>query len=67
LVASRQLMVGLLVGGRSAQLLSDDAAEGQESTTAVGLGEHLQRRVSGTRRVGSNGRGGGLDWRVDVA
>ena len=67
LVASRQLMVGLLVGGRHGQLLSDDAAEGQESTMAVGLREHLpeagQRDMPGRLQWAR----GGLDWRVDVA
>ena len=34
-------MIGLLAGGRSGQLLSDDAAERQERPIAIGLGECL--------------------------
>ena len=34
-------MAGLLVRGRPGQVLSDDAAEGQERPLAIGLGECL--------------------------
>src|SRR5436190_1635014 len=43
LVASRRLMVGLLVGGRPGQLLRDDAAERQERPMTVGLGKGLPK------------------------
>ncbi len=58
LVVSRLLMVGLLVGGRPWQLLGDDAAERQERSLAVRLGNACQSRVSGTRGLGSGGAGG---------
>ena len=48
-------MVGLLVGGRSWQLLSDDAAERQESPMAIGLGEHLPE-------MGQRDTPGRLQW-----
>ena len=58
-------MVGLLVGGRPWQLLSDDAAERQERPMAIGLGEGLpevrQRDAPGwlqRARGGLSGLGG---------
>ena len=55
---SSRLMVGLLVGGRPWELLSDDAAEGQERPLAVRLGEGLPE-VRQMRRVGSASAGAG--------
>ena len=59
--------VGLLVGGMPGQLLSNDAAERPERPMAIGLECACQSRVSGTRRVGSGGRGGVLSGLGGVA
>src|SRR3954452_13123040 len=48
-------MVGLLSGGRPGRLLGDDAAEGQESPMAIGLGEDLPE-------LGQRGAPGRLRW-----
>ena len=67
LVGSRLFMIGLLVGGRPWELLSDDAAEGQERPMAIGLGECLpevrQRDAPGRLRW----RGGDWTGGMDVA
>src|SRR5258708_3595601 len=58
-VASRKVMVGLLVGGRPGQLPSGDAAESQERPMAIALGEHLpeagQRDAPGRLRWARGG------------
>ena len=54
-------MIDLLVGGRSWQLLRDDAAERQERPIAIGLGKCLpevrQRRCADSASAGAGG-----DW-----
>ena len=52
LVVLRLFMVGLLVGGRPGQLLSDNAAERQERPMAIGLSECLPEVRQRTSRRG---------------
>ena len=63
-------MIDLLVGGRSWQLLSDDAAERQERPIAVGLGKGLPEVRERNSRTGlQRARGGtGRDevWRMTI-
>ena len=60
-VASRAFMVDLLVGGRSWELLRDDAAERQERPIAIGLGAGLARgRVERDARARLQRARGGL-------
>ena len=54
-------MIGLLAGGRSWELLSDDAAERQERPIAIGLGKGLPEVRQRNSLVWLQRARGGLD------